>query len=1312
MIQNRLLLAGLMAIPALGHALGLGKLELNSALNEPFDARIELLSASVEELDSLKVILADSASFERANIERPFLLSQLKFEVKETEGGGDFIHIHTSDAIREPFLNFLLEISWSRGRLYREYTVLLDPPLYDPNARRQSKVSASSPETSAPTQAVEDNNVVYDLDYQQPATPRAAVAPTITGNQYGPTQSGDTLWSIAASMRPNNSVSVQQVMNALFQANPAAFIDGNINGLKKGQVLNLPDMNTIQSMGEKESIDLVRSQEGLWNDLRDQQAENPAVRAETSDTSTSDSMASSSGQSAEDDPELRLLSAETDAEGIDYASDMESAEGDVNSTTAINDEAIAVLEMQNQDLQNRLSESESIIEDLKRLIQLKEDELAALQNQFASPDASMEATEVVTEEVVISTEDTEAVVSETDSDLEFEEDESDTELMEEESDTEMVFEDDSDSGFEEETEAEEVADESTESETAVTETSMPVEQNSGAMGLVEQYLAPIQGFVMTNLALVGGALGAILLAILGLVGYRKMQTSKAESVELPLADLPDFDEDATETASDTDATAAPDSTEQPEADDADEDATVIRDSEDETVIPDAPAEEAAAEDFSFELGDDEEEEDPLAEVNVFLAYEHFDQAEEFVKNAINDQPDNLEFHSKLLEVYYASGNKSAYEDAAKVLHEKSGGSGEHWDMAVAMWSEMSPNRALFEERAEGMEETMDSPEQEGEGIVDIFSADDADSDSETLDISAGGSDILDMTTSLTESDDDNSLDFTDTMDMTDTISMEEPVVNDADDDDDDLLDLTASDGDEEDDLLDLTAEPSDEEMLDVTSAAGIDQTLSELDGVSSVEDDDDDLLDITGGVDEDDLLDASSAGLGALSEADESDVTEDDDVLDISGSGLSLDDDDDADDNSVDFELPAEEDSSDLLDASSEINMDTTQAGEDLLDVTSASVVEDAEEDSSTDELGIDELDDSGTSMDLDLDGLDLELPDSDSSDDVEPDAKEVGDDTIERAMEPSNDDNVLEFDVTAGAADSTEDELSDGSADDLLIDVDDDADNSLDIDMDLTGTGGGISEDFSLDIEESEDDSESLELDEDLSLDMDISDDSASDDGDEDNDGLEIDLADTSDLDLTVGGEASEDSMDLDLEVDAMDDLDTNSGDDDEAIDIGLDADDSDSDELDLEISLDDDSESNDESGLSVSDIDFDMTNTDTLTSDDDDDLSLDLEIQDDGADDLDMEGTVELPQGAVPTISIDDDDEDDDDATVFVPKSPGSEEQSQEDEVSTKLDLAKAYVELGDQDSARSILNEILQEGNDSQKQQAQELMSQVNS
>ncbi len=119
--------AWLVFVPLAAHALGFGNIKLNSALNEPFNADIELLSATQADIDTLQVKLASQDAFLRAGIDRPHFLTDLKFEVKE-RGGDFYIHASSPKPIREPFVNFLLEMSWDNGRMLREYTMLLDPP--------------------------------------------------------------------------------------------------------------------------------------------------------------------------------------------------------------------------------------------------------------------------------------------------------------------------------------------------------------------------------------------------------------------------------------------------------------------------------------------------------------------------------------------------------------------------------------------------------------------------------------------------------------------------------------------------------------------------------------------------------------------------------------------------------------------------------------------------------------------------------------------------------------------------------------------------------------------------------------------------------------------------------------------------------------------------------------------------------------------------------------------------------------------------------------------------------------------------------
>ncbi|NIU80052.1 MAG: peptigoglycan-binding protein LysM, partial [Gammaproteobacteria bacterium] len=111
-------------------ALGLGNIEVNSTLNEPLRARIALSALQSGDLDGMQVQLASPEQFKRAGINRPFVLSKLKFNTVDDGSEGGHIDVTTREPVVEPFLNFLVEVTWPRGRIVREYTVLLDPPVY------------------------------------------------------------------------------------------------------------------------------------------------------------------------------------------------------------------------------------------------------------------------------------------------------------------------------------------------------------------------------------------------------------------------------------------------------------------------------------------------------------------------------------------------------------------------------------------------------------------------------------------------------------------------------------------------------------------------------------------------------------------------------------------------------------------------------------------------------------------------------------------------------------------------------------------------------------------------------------------------------------------------------------------------------------------------------------------------------------------------------------------------------------------------------------------------------------------------------
>lgn len=231
------------------YALGLGEITTRSALNEPMLAQIALLGATQDELSGLEVRLASTETFERYGIDKANFLRDLKFKIRG--GAQPFVEVSSKQPISEPFVTMLVEAVWPRGRLLREYTILLDPPTF-----KAPPAAAASPATRAPTSRSSANQG------QIRRAPVQTAAPSITGDQYR-VQRNDTLWEIAERIQPDNSVSINQVMLAIYQANPGAF-GGNINRLNAGAVLNLPTEQSLISINRTTATAEVRRQNRDW----------------------------------------------------------------------------------------------------------------------------------------------------------------------------------------------------------------------------------------------------------------------------------------------------------------------------------------------------------------------------------------------------------------------------------------------------------------------------------------------------------------------------------------------------------------------------------------------------------------------------------------------------------------------------------------------------------------------------------------------------------------------------------------------------------------------------------------------------------------------------------------------------------------------------------------------------------------------------------------------------------------------------------------------------------------------------------------
>lgn len=368
-----LVLAGLCFSP-LAQALGLGAIEIHSALNQPLEAEIEILGADRDELDELEVSLASSEAFTRVGLDRPFLLTKLEFTVGETAEGSPIVEVTSPLPIREPFLSFLVRAEWPQGRLFREYTVLLDPPAF--------AQSQPAPATSqAPT---------------QPAG-RPAAAPT-SARPAEPTQyrvqANDTLWRIAQRVSPADTLTVEQVMLGIQRANPAAFINNNINGVRRGAVLEIPSAASLQRISPQEAQAEVREQMASWR------AAQPTAQAEPA-TEPAQPQAAADRPAAAETQQPSAAAPQAGADQLDIVGAEEKAataeaEADQPNETARLRERLELTREESDALQQEneaLSEANQVLEDrlntLNSRLQQTEQQLAQAEQSLTAKESTL-----------------------------------------------------------------------------------------------------------------------------------------------------------------------------------------------------------------------------------------------------------------------------------------------------------------------------------------------------------------------------------------------------------------------------------------------------------------------------------------------------------------------------------------------------------------------------------------------------------------------------------------------------------------------------------------------------------------------------------------------------------------------------------------------------------------------------------------------------------------------------------------------------------------------------------------------------------
>jgi pilus assembly protein FimV len=343
---------------AAGHAaaLGLGRLTVQSALGETLRAEIDVTSLTPEESANLTARVAPPDAYRAAGVEYNAVLTGTRVTLERRPDGRPYLRVISERAVQEPFVDVILELSWTSGRLVREYTLLLDPP----TRRAATPAPATAPIVSSPAPAAaapasEPRPAVTARPSAPAPAPAAAPAPTAEAAQVDEYQvrRGDTLYGVAARVqRPG--VSLDQMLVALYQANPQAFIGENMNRLRAGAVLSVPGAEQAQSVSPGEARQLIQAQSADFNAFRQR-------------------LASAAQQTAADEP-TRQASGRVEAavedrrQAGDTAPDrLTLSKGAVAAAPGASAEDRIAQERQRQEAASRVAELSRNVEELKRI---------------------------------------------------------------------------------------------------------------------------------------------------------------------------------------------------------------------------------------------------------------------------------------------------------------------------------------------------------------------------------------------------------------------------------------------------------------------------------------------------------------------------------------------------------------------------------------------------------------------------------------------------------------------------------------------------------------------------------------------------------------------------------------------------------------------------------------------------------------------------------------------------------------------------------------------------------------------------------
>ncbi|MGJ0486704.1 MAG: FimV/HubP family polar landmark protein [Methylomicrobium sp.] len=652
--------------PASAYPLGIGEIKLHSALNQNLDAEISLMLSAGERISDVKVSLAPPDKFDERGVPWSYVLSGISFEPSMRPDGSAVIKVRSREALKEPLLDLLLQVTWPKGTSYRQFSLMVDPPAAYAQpvvpVTRVPETMASAPVVSAPSAPAkkasayipEPRPVIPDPVPLAPKPVRHAPKDDIIKGVYGPTRRNDTLWAIAEKASKQYKVPVEQMMIAIYQANPNAFYKENVNALQARVKVKIPPREAVIKLSQQEALDEYNRQKEAWKNRSHPVSSEVAKAPEAVQEKEASSEQSVDNQ--------LTLAAPAEAAVAEKAVITPGQEQNASKTEAGKAEAGTAGTKANEEMQERMAALEQQLAKMQAVLAIKEQQLAALQNQ------AQQAATLPVAPPLPAGQAAGAVAQAQPAQLAAPQPPSGPAAADQAAKPAPAI-----SVQEQPAQLPQPAPEQASAVQKPAVVKKPVSRPVPAPEPVAEPL-PVE--------LIGGA-GAAVLSLLGFFWWRRRKTASEASLNTESLFSPSIIYKGPE----SDSTFS---------------VPVLNENTAYDVNP--VGESSFLSEFTpsdFDAFDtDQGEIDPISEADVYLAYGRYQQAEELMRSAVTNYPDRDECKLKLLEIYYAAENKAGFEAFAEELSV----AGKHqdpvfWEKVVEMGHEICPDSALFSLKA-------------------------------------------------------------------------------------------------------------------------------------------------------------------------------------------------------------------------------------------------------------------------------------------------------------------------------------------------------------------------------------------------------------------------------------------------------------------------------------------------------------------------------------------------------------------------------------------------------------------------------------